>query len=1420
MLQQSKLDSMVPRLRRSLLWLAVLPVLLGFGVLLVQSIGHERDRLYDQYQRRISRVTLVIEQILTHADLELGLSQRLGDFSRLPAQQQERWLFELLHHDEFFNSIAYLDERGQERAFVSRLQAGAQRARQWSGQDAVQQAQSTRAMTYGAVRVDPTTGEPSLLVVQPLFKPHSSEVAGLMAAELSLKQIWTTLREQARGTVDELFVLDQGRRIIAHLDPSQAMAGRFFTTMGPVGIGRDLHGGLALVASSTLSLPGNELVAVVTRPASSAFSLVIVQLVTGLIVALLALLMALWLQRRISNQLVLPIEDLTEAARRITAGETHIRMPEHFEAELATLARAFNIMLDRLGHEQDKLEQRVAQRAQDQESMRQQAQQANRMLLTVLDTIPVRIFWKDRNLVYLGCNHLFARDVGKSEPQEVLGQTDYELVSSEAADRYRADDARVIHSGESKLGHEELRNTADGHARWTRMSKVPLCNAQGEIIGVLGTYEDITQYKRIEAESRAAKEAAETASHAKSLFLSRMSHELRTPLNEIMGHAQLMEMMPGGSGEVHASSKEIRRAGAMLLSLVNDILDLARVEAGHMNVPSQTVSLSGVLAECLSQNANMARNRQITLAQAGSCTGLFVTADARRLLQVLNNLVSNAIKYNRSAGRVDLSCSRPTVGWIRIEVKDTGPGLTDQQQANLFHPFNRLGAELSSTEGAGIGLVLSRRLMEAMKGVMGVKSQRGEGSTFWLELPEAQVASPPDKAVRPVAHRLKLLVAEDYEPNQMILRRQIEALGHQADIVADGSQALQQWRQEHYDLILTDLNMPVMDGLELARTIRREEQNTGAHMTVIGITASTEDAEIQKCRNAGMDEVLPKPINLNNLRELLARWEASAPAQGVPPMSVVQAAAPLGEPMVLDVSQLYRILGSVHSEQAQELLRIFLDTAGEGLRQLAAITQDSQTLAREMHKQKSSARTVGAQRYAALTESLEQQAKSGDPGAVGAWLGELQRELERVRAEAGRMVTATGNTPALPAANVAAMPTIRMNCRTVLLVDDDPVVIRQLSTLLQRQGVEQVLTASNGIDAIEVASRQGRSIDVLVSDLSMPTMDGVELIRRFGQSGFTGSVILMSGADLPILRTVHELAVMQGLHVLGEIRKPVLPQELTALLDLREQAPQPKRLSRRAPDFTADTIRTAIDRKEFTVWFQPKVDARSLLPLGVEALARWQQADGGFVPPDLFITVAERDGMIADLSRQLLSQALRGAMQLRQAGHPLTLAVNVSGRWLDDLDLPGVILNEVLASGLNPSELVLEVTETGVMEDLTTALDVLTRLRLKGFGLAIDDFGIGYSSFEQLGRIPFTEMKLDRSFVNKGSRHIASRAILESSMGMAQKLGLFTVAEGVETEADLELVRSLGCDSVQGYLIAKPMPVDELLVWLAAAGRQ
>jgi EAL domain-containing protein (putative c-di-GMP-specific phosphodiesterase class I)/response regulator RpfG family c-di-GMP phosphodiesterase len=650
-----------------------------------------------------------------------------------------------------------------------------------------------------------------------------------------------------------------------------------------------------------------------------------------------------------------------------------------------------------------------------------------------------------------------------------------------------------------------------------------------------------------------------------------------------------------------------------------------------------------------------------------------------------------------------------------------------------------------------------------------------------------------------------VLVAEDYGPNQAILRLQLESLGCVVDMADDGAAALARWHQARPDLLLTDLNMPVMDGLALAQAVRQAEREAGGHTPIVAITAAAGKAELQRCRDAGMDDALTKPIAIEGLRAVLARWAVASPAE-------VPASAPDADSdAVFDLAALYRVLGQIDPAQARGLVEAFIESAGQGLAALAEPSLDAQALAREMHKQKSSARTVGAIRYARLAEALEHASHA--PGLdAPARLAELTQALQAVRAALQQT-----DMPLPEGAGAVPEALPQVQCQSVLVVDDDVVVLKQMQPMLTSLGVAEVLTAANGMEAIATLSARATGLEVVVCDLSMPEMDGVELIRRFGQTGFKGALILMSGADPQILNTARQLAEMQGLRVLGLVNKPVLPRDMAELLArARQQAPLKRGAgpARPAVQISVQDVREAMARGEFSVWFQPKVDTLSLRPTGLEALARWRRPDGSFVPPDQFIVLAEREGLIGELSRVLVATALREAGRVHQAGYPLKLAVNLSGLWLDDLNLPDIILGMAREAGIQPRDLVLEVTETGVMEDLTTALDVLTRLRLKGFGLSIDDFGIGYSSFEQLGRIPFTEMKIDRSFVNKGRHDPAALAILESSMGMAQKLGLVTVAEGVETADELALVRELGCDNVQGYLVAKPMPVETLIDWL------
>ena len=924
------------------------------------------------------------------------------------------------------------------------------------------------------------------------------------------------------------------------------------------------------------------------------------------------------------------------------------------------------------------------------------------------------------------------------------------------------------------------------------------------------------QVRQRTAELYVAKEEAEQANKSKSVFLASMSHELRTPLNAILGYAQLMQMDTSLPAGVRENATEIRSSGDFVLTLMNDILDLSRIESGKLQLEIETVPLSDTMKTCQAHNIHAAKLRNVTLHLAASCAAYTVTADKRALTQVLNNLVSNAIKYNRADGRVNVSCTDVAHGKVRISVMDTGIGIAPDKQSQVFQSFNRLGAEMSNIEGTGIGLAISRKLIEAMGGEIGMDSVQGLGSTFWIELQavkksdsaisasvaSSQEASSPGKVLR-------VLVAEDYAPNQHVLLLQLQTMGCEAEIAPDGAAALNMWRNKPYDLILTDINMPVMNGEEFARAVRAEEIAKGGRIPIIAITATTASSELKRYQLAGIDEVLGKPLSIDVLRAGMTRWLGDITARSPVSDAVITADRGTGD-AIFDLTYLYHILGEVNLDQARMLLDTFIQTAEEGLRILASQTPSAALVAKEMHKQKSSARTVGALRYAGIAALLEQQTKDRYFTGIEASLATLSLALGEVQAASAKLLA----SPRIQTAEPIMAPYPAVVCHSALVVDDDMVVLQQVKAMLNKLGVNEVLTAVNGVEATRALNERGGEIEVLVCDLSMPEMDGVELIRGFGKTNFKGGLILISGADEKIISTVNKLAVLQGVRVLGQLQKPVSAAQLAILLSHADDLPVQKFQAASGPLATKEEIRAAMVAKEFSIWFQPKVDATSLRAVGIEALARWQLPSGKFIPPDNFITVAEREGLIGELSQILVSIALTEGAKLFAAGFPLKIAINLSGRWLNDLSLPDFIFSNTRSAGLRAVDVILEVTETGVMEDLTIALDVLSRLRLKGFGLSIDDFGIGYSSFEQLGRIPFTEMKLDRSFVNKGVQDAAARAILESSMDMARKLNLSTVAEGVETELDLKLVRSLSCDLVQGYLIAKPMPVQDLIVWL------
>ena len=329
----------------------------------------------------------------------------------------------------------------------------------------------------------------------------------------------------------------------------------------------------------------------------------------------------------------------------------------------------------------------------------------------------------------------------------------------------------------------------------------------------------------------------------------------------------------------------------------------------------------------------------------------------------------------------------------------------------------------------------------------------------------------------------------------------------------------------------------------------------------------------------------------------------------------------------------------------------------------------------------------------------------------------------------------------------------------------------------------------------------------------MPEMDGIEFLRHLVDRRFTGSLILISVEDERMLQTAEKLVRVHKIPALGHLHKPVNPEDLSALL---EKWTPPHLLVPRATKkaYGADEVRAAIVNDELVNYYQPKVDMANGKVVGVESLVRWRHPQDGMVFPDRFVGVAEEHGLIDDLTRAVIVEAFAQAKTWQDDGLHLRVALNISMDNLASLEFADYVAAAASSAGIVPGDIVLEVTESRLMKELSAPLEILTRLRLKRFSLAIDDFGTGHSSLIQLRDIPFDELKVDRSFVHGVASNDTLRAIYSASLSLAQHLGMKTVAEGVEDRADWDFLRSTGCDLAQGYFIAKPMPAGEIPDWI------
>ena len=419
----------------------------------------------------------------------------------------------------------------------------------------------------------------------------------------------------------------------------------------------------------------------------------------------------------------------------------------------------------------------------------------------------------------------------------------------------------------------------DGSRFPALVSITALRNDYGDIIGYLLIGADNSMRKQVEVDLHSAMAVAEKANLAKSEFLSSMSHELRTPLSAILGFAQLMESAsPSPTISQKRSIEQILKAGWYLLDLINEILDLAVIESGKLSLSLEPIALAEVLHECQAMIEPQAERRGISVSFPRFDKPYFVQADRTRVKQILINLLSNAIKYNNTGGRVVVDCAASSGERIRIGIRDSGTGLSPDQLAQLFQPFNRLGKEAGVEEGTGIGLVVCKRLIELMGGAIGVESAVGAGSVFWIELnltAEVQVAAGAGEPaavaraqIRADAPLHTLLYVEDNPANLMLVedlvarRRDIRLLS-----AMDGNRGVEIARAAQPDVILMDINLPGISGIKALR-ILAEDPST-AHIPVVALSANAIPRDIEKGLEAGFFRYLTKPIKVHEFMDTL-----------------------------------------------------------------------------------------------------------------------------------------------------------------------------------------------------------------------------------------------------------------------------------------------------------------------------------------------------------------------------------------------------------------------------------------------------------------------------------------------------------------------------------------------------------------------
>ena len=629
----------------------------------------------------------------------------------------------------------------------------------------------------------------------------------------------------------------------------------------------------------------------------------------------------------------------------------------------------------------------IRKRAQAERALSDQM----RFMSVLIDGTPHPIYVRDRQGRLMACNNAYL-DVFGFKLEDVIGKTVVETDTGNPpqAQSFHADYLRLMEEGEPQI-HDRVLKVPGGGVMTIYQWMLPYRDSNGKVVGMIAGWVDVSERQRLLGQLQEAKEDADAANRAKTTFLATMSHEIRTPMNAVIGMIELA-LKNAEQGQVDRDALEVASvASRSMLELIGDILDIARIESGHLSLSLEPANPHELLASVGRVFEGLARDKGLALqVELDPQIDRVVLIDPLRFKQVVSNLLGNAIKFT-ATGQVRLGAEGALAGdqlSLRLWVEDTGIGISADDQQRLFNPFIQgSNNEQPARSGSGLGLVISRSLCEMMDGRLHLSSVLGKGTRVDVTLTLAtSTATPVTSAVPhiPPARALNILVVDDYPANRLLLARQLGFLGHRITTAEDGAQGFALWQAGHFDGVITDCNMPLKDGYTLARDIRAQERLHGlVPCLLLGFTANAQPQETERCRQAGMDGCLFKPTGLDDLRAALAPRTANSTTDDAEPL--------------FDVSSLI-MLTDGDKAALNELLLPLLNSLKEDRAQLR-VQQAQVDFARLhdlAHRVKGGARMVKAVTVIIGSETLEGVCERHDSTAVGATVEALGVAIERL----------------------------------------------------------------------------------------------------------------------------------------------------------------------------------------------------------------------------------------------------------------------------------------------------------------------------------------------------------------------------------------------------------------------------------------